>query len=50
VLLDGHVLDPAFQSDADVAMRQLNEVIAVDDRAESVMLPVRDGITLARKR
>ena len=50
VLLGGHVLDSAFQSDDDVAMRQMNEIIAVDDRADSVMLPVRDGITLARKR
>jgi caffeoyl-CoA O-methyltransferase len=50
VLLGGHVLDAAFQSDADVTMRQMNEIIVGDDRVESVMLPVRDGITLARKR
>jgi caffeoyl-CoA O-methyltransferase len=50
VLLGGHVLDPASQGDADVAMRQMNEIIVGDHRVESVMLPVRDGVTLARKR
>lgn len=41
---------PAFQGDAVAAMRQMNEIIAGDGRAEPVMLPVRDGVTLARKR
>jgi caffeoyl-CoA O-methyltransferase len=50
VLQGGHVLDPAFQGAADVAMRQVNETIVGDARVESVMLPVRDGVTLARRR
>ena len=50
VLQGGQVLDRAFQRDAVVAMRQMNEIIVGDGRVESVMLPVRDGITLARKR
>ncbi|MFE9997278.1 hypothetical protein [Streptomyces avermitilis] len=31
-------------------MRRLNDFIVGDERMESVMLPVRDGVTLARKR
>ena len=31
-------------------MRRLNDLIVIDDRIESVMLPMRDGVTLARKR
>jgi O-methyltransferase len=50
VLQGGQVLDRAFQGEAVVAMRQMNEIIAGDGRVESVMLPVRDGVTLARKR
>src|SRR5262249_52330969 len=50
VLLGGRVLDPACQEEHHVAMRGLNDAIAADDRVESVMLSVRDGVTLARKR
>ncbi|MFE6909586.1 hypothetical protein [Streptomyces erythrochromogenes] len=31
-------------------MRGPNDLIAADERVDSVMLPVRDGITLARRR
>ena len=44
------MLDRAFQGDAVVAMRQMNQIIVGDGRVESVMLPIRDGVTLARKR
>jgi predicted O-methyltransferase YrrM len=50
VLLGGRVVDPAYQDEHHLAMRRLNEDIAVDDRVESVMLPLRDGVTIARKR
>jgi caffeoyl-CoA O-methyltransferase len=33
-----------------VAIRQVNDTIAADQRVESVMLPVRDGVTLVRKK
>jgi caffeoyl-CoA O-methyltransferase len=33
-----------------VVVRDLNDRIVTDDRVESVMLPVRDGVTLVRKR
>jgi caffeoyl-CoA O-methyltransferase len=50
VFLGGRVLDPACQEEHHLAIRRLNDLIAADDRVESVMLPVRDGVTLARKR
>lgn len=50
VLRTGRVVDVTCQDDADVAMRQVNDAIVADDRVESVMLPVRDGVTLVRKR
>jgi caffeoyl-CoA O-methyltransferase len=48
VLRGGHVL--AGTRPADVAIREINAQIVADDRVESVMLPVRDGVTLVRKR
>ena len=48
VLRDGRVLNAV--SPPDVAIRDLNARIVTDDRVESVMLPVRDGVTLVRKR
>ncbi|WP_254553014.1 O-methyltransferase [Kitasatospora sp. MMS16-BH015] len=50
VFLAGGALDPACDQPHQVAMRELNDLIAADPRVESVMLPVRDGVTLARKR
>ncbi|MFJ4185224.1 DUF2218 domain-containing protein [Kitasatospora sp. NPDC089509] len=50
VLLGGRSLDPAYQEEHDLAMRRLNAFIAADDQVDAVMLPVRDGVTLARKR
>jgi caffeoyl-CoA O-methyltransferase len=47
VLRGGRVLDPA--SDSDRAVSDLNDRIVADERVESVMLPVRDGVTLVRK-
>jgi caffeoyl-CoA O-methyltransferase len=49
VLRGGRVIDPAAQDVADQAIREVNDTIATDPRVESVMLPVRDGITLARR-
>jgi caffeoyl-CoA O-methyltransferase len=48
VLRGGHVL--AGTRPADVAIREVNTAIVADERVESVMLPVRDGVTLVRKR
>jgi caffeoyl-CoA O-methyltransferase len=50
VLMGGEVVDPAFGSKPVEAVRRMNEIIVGDDRVDSVMLPVRDGVTLARRR
>jgi caffeoyl-CoA O-methyltransferase len=47
VLREGRVLGGTHP--ADVAIREINELVVADDRVESVMLPVRDGVTLVRK-
>jgi predicted O-methyltransferase YrrM len=50
VLWFGNVLDAAT-ADADTrALRELNDAVAADERVESVMLPIADGLTVVRKR
>lgn len=49
VLWSGNVIDASDQSEDTVAIRACNEHILADDRVESVMLPVADGLTLVRK-
>jgi caffeoyl-CoA O-methyltransferase len=48
MLRDGRVLDP--QNDDDRAINDLNAALLADDRVEVVLLPVRDGVSLARVR
>jgi caffeoyl-CoA O-methyltransferase len=50
VLWNGQVIDPADKSEDTVAIRALNDFIAVDTRVEAVMIPVADGITIVRKK
>jgi caffeoyl-CoA O-methyltransferase len=50
VLWMGQVIDPQDHSESTQAIREINEHIAADERVESVMLPVSDGITIVRKR
>ncbi|TXJ75920.1 DUF2218 domain-containing protein [Streptomyces lavendulae] len=50
VFLGGRVLDPAYREARHVTMRRLNDLIAADERVDAVMLPVRDGVTVARRR
>jgi caffeoyl-CoA O-methyltransferase len=50
VLWNGGVADPANTSDDTVALRALNDLLVRDERVDIVMLPVADGLTLARKR
>lgn len=47
-LWSGRVLDP--QQDSDHAIVRFNAHVAGDDRVEHVLLSVRDGVMLARKR
>ncbi|MDT0378622.1 class I SAM-dependent methyltransferase [Streptomyces sp. DSM 42041] len=49
-LQGGRVVDPADHSEQVVAIREVNDAITADPRVESVLLPVRDGVTLVRKR
>ena len=48
MLRDGRVLDP--QNDDDRAIDALNDALLADDRVDVVLLPVRDGVSLARVR
>jgi caffeoyl-CoA O-methyltransferase len=48
MLRDGRVLDP--QNDDDRAIAALNDALLADDRVDVVLLPVRDGVSLARVR
>jgi caffeoyl-CoA O-methyltransferase len=50
VLWSGRVLDASDASDDTRAIRELNDAIAVDDRVDVVMLPIRDGVSLIRRR
>ena len=49
-LWSGRVLDESDESESTRAIREFNERVAGDDRVTSVMLTVRDGITLIRRR
>jgi predicted O-methyltransferase YrrM len=50
-LWDGHVCDPAYDHDAQtVGIRRFNDLVAADPRTEQVILPLRDGLTLIRKK
>jgi caffeoyl-CoA O-methyltransferase len=48
MLRDGRVLDPTDDSDRTIA--SLNDELVADDRVDVVLLPVRDGVSLARVR
>jgi len=50
VLWDGAVIDKKDKSVDTVAIRKFNEVLHKDRRIELSMLPIGDGLTLARKR
>ena len=50
-LWDGHVIDPAYDRDQQTqGIRKFNDFIAQDPRVEVVILPLRDGLTLIRKK
>ena len=50
-LWDGHVTDPAYDKDHQTqGIRRFNDHIAQDNRVELVILPLRDGLTLIRKK
>jgi predicted O-methyltransferase YrrM len=50
VFWDGDVIDESKQDAETLGVRRLNERLAADERVTISMLPVADGVTLARKR
>jgi caffeoyl-CoA O-methyltransferase len=50
VLWSGNVLNAEATDDNTVAIKAFNDKLAADDRFDVVMLPISDGLTLARKR
>ena len=50
-LWDGHVADKAYDRDEQtVAIRKFNDMVASDSRVEVAMIPIRDGLTIIRKK
>ncbi len=50
VLWDGQVADPEIDEDPVPALRAFNERLHADSRVDLSMVPIGDGLTLARKR
>ena len=50
-LWDGHIVDHAYDGDHQTqGILIFNDHVAADDRVEQLILPLRDGLTLIRKR
>ena len=50
-LWDGHVTDSAYDRDHQTqGIRRFNDHVAADPRTEQIILPIRDGLTLIRKK
>jgi predicted O-methyltransferase YrrM len=50
VLWDGSVIDPTDDRSSTRAIRELNRALRDDDRIDLVLVPIGDGLTIARKR
>ena len=50
VLWDGSVIDASNQKSETVAIREFNEYVHQDSRVDISLVPIGDGLTLARKR
>jgi predicted O-methyltransferase YrrM len=50
VLWSGRVADESVKDDDTLGLRRLNDRLAADERVTVAMLPLADGVTLARKR
>ena len=50
VLWSGEVADPTVENERVSTIRALNEKIAADERVDHVILPIGDGLTMARVR
>jgi caffeoyl-CoA O-methyltransferase len=49
-LWGGAIADASVDDESTVAMRAFNDMVAADDRVESVLLTIGDGLTMLRKR
>jgi caffeoyl-CoA O-methyltransferase len=49
VLRHGHIVDPDPDDTGTLAMVEFNRRVLADPRVESVMLPLADGLTIARR-
>ena len=50
-LWDGHIIEEAYDKDKQtLALRAFNEKVAQDELLEKVILPLRDGLTIIRKK
>ena len=49
-LWDGKVVDPSAHDAQTEGILAFNDMIAADDRVEKVILPIRDGMTIIRKK
>jgi predicted O-methyltransferase YrrM len=49
-LWDGAVADPQNQEPDTQALRELNDRLHTDERVSTSLVPIGDGLTLARKR
>lgn len=50
VLWDGHVAEISRHDKMTEGIRQFNDMVALDNRVEKVLLPLRDGLFLIRKK
>ena len=50
MLQQGKVIDPEANDASTVAIRQLNDTIARDERVQASLLPIADGVMLALRR
>ena len=49
-LWDGHIIDPAYKDAQTNGVRAFNDYVRADERVEEVILPLRDGLTIIRKK
>ena len=49
-LWGGAIVDDSKDDDSTVALRAFNDMVAADDRVDSALLTIGDGLTLLRKR
>ena len=51
ILWDGHVADTGYDSDPQtMAVKRFNDMAFADDKVEVAMIPIRDGLSIIRKK